>query len=394
MIRLYHCLCICLVALAIAPQYTYATDEDPQPTPMDASLLFPKNTPQINLGSAGVWGADFALTGFALGQNNSLPDNNDTAFKFSNLQVILQKKDGPLKFYTQAGSYSTLVIGKSYDQALRDSNNTFGYVPLAYFTYDVSPNWNVQLGKLSSLGGYESTFTFQNLNVQRGLLWDQTSSVSYGTQLNYVGEKMTASLSWTDGFYSNRMNWIGAAVGYEVADHHRIGASFVGAVGGNPQNSDATPLLQNNSQISNLIYQYDSDRWHIVPYLQYTLIPINQSVGILSQYNTMGAAILINYKRPLEAADSESGKKLSIPLRIEFLKEQGGSQNSSQTLFYGPNSRAWTFTLTPTLQFNRYFARLEGSYIQTINPMPGLTFGANGMAKSQVRGLLEIGFLY
>ena len=394
MIKLYRYLIICLTVLAVTPQSAFAIDEDPQPTPMGSSLLFPKNATQINLGSAGVWGADFALTGFALGQNNSLPDNNDTAFKFSNLQIIVQKKDGPLKFYTQAGAYSTLVIGKSYDQALRESNNTFGYVPLAYFTYEILPNWNVQLGKLSSLGGYESTFTYQNLNVQRGLLWDQTSSVSYGAQINYSDEKMTASLSWTDGFYSNRMNWFGAAVGYEVADHHRLSASFVGAVSGNPQNSDTTPLLQNNSQISNLIYQYESDRWLIAPYLQYTQIPMNQSIGILSNYSTMGAAVLINYKMPLLANNSELGKSLSVPLRIEYLKEQGGSAASQQTLFYGPNSRAWTFTLTPTLQFKRYFARLEGSYIQTINPMPGLTFGANGMAKSQVRGLLEVGILY
>ncbi len=65
-------------------------------------------------------------------------------------------------------------------------------------------NFNVEIGALPTLIGDEYTFTFENMNIERGLLWNQEPAVSRGIQLNDTYKKLTLSFSWNDGFYSNR----------------------------------------------------------------------------------------------------------------------------------------------------------------------------------------------
>ncbi len=61
--------------------------------------------------------------------------------------------------------------------------------------------------------GAESTFTYQNFNVERGLLWAQENAVNRGIQVNQtLGKYLTASLSWNDGYYSNRYSWLSGSL--------------------------------------------------------------------------------------------------------------------------------------------------------------------------------------
>jgi hypothetical protein len=61
---------------------------------------------------------------------------------------------------------------------------------------------------------------------------------------------------------------------------------------------------------------------------------------------------------------------------------------------YGPGSKAWSITVTPTYQLNSFFARAEFSYVGARDTTPGLAFGSDGNSKSQTRGLLEVGILF
>src|SRR6266446_2453410 len=54
-----------------------------------------------------------------------------------------------------------------------------------FLTGAPSDDWSIQAGKLSSLSGVEANFTFQNMNIERGLLWGQTANVSRGLQVNH-----------------------------------------------------------------------------------------------------------------------------------------------------------------------------------------------------------------
>ena len=81
-------------------------------------------------------------------------------------------------------------------------------------------------------------------------------------------------------------------------------------------------------------------------------------------------------------------------MRVEYISEKGGTNGSTQTILYGPDSSALSFTITPTIQYDKYFARAEGSVVRINNPEPGLGFGSYDAKRSQFRLMLEVGLLY
>jgi hypothetical protein len=73
---------------------------------------------------------------------------------------------------------------------------------------------SILIGELLTLIGAEYTFTFENMNIERGLLWNQENAVNRGIQVNGSFGKLSASLSWNDGFYSNRYTWLTGSLAY------------------------------------------------------------------------------------------------------------------------------------------------------------------------------------
>src|SRR5438093_501934 len=127
-------------------------------------------------------------------------------------------------------------------------------------------------------------------NFDAGLLGK--NAVNRGVQVNQTMGKFTASLSWNDGFYSNRYSWLWGSLAYTNGPHT---LSFV--AGGNYKQtafqSLATPL-QNNSNIYNVIYTYNKNGWLIQPYFQYTNVPDNLKIGVPKDATTTGEALLIS----------------------------------------------------------------------------------------------------
>jgi hypothetical protein len=357
---------------------------------MDDSLSFGGKGPTVDLDRLGLWTVTPVASALAYSQTNP----NAGAGDISNAQLLIQKSDGDLRFFIQTGLYSIPELGKPIPRTVSNTVNTFGYIPNASVSYSIDQNWSITAGKLASMGGYESTMTFQNLNIQRGLLWDQTSSVSNGTVVNYVKDDLSLALTWNDGYYSNKMNWLGASGSYQLNSKESIGLSWVGSTSGNSQNTNNTPLLQNNSQIVNATYKYNGDRWYIAPYLQYTAIPLNGSIGITSQYQTYAVALLANYRFPTKNLEGLGSARISLPFRVEYIQENGGSATSIDSILYGPDSRAVSLTITPTIQIDKYFARVEGSLVQVSNQQSGLGFGSYDTKSAQYRVMLEVGLLF
>ena len=94
------------------------------------------------------------------------------------------------------------------------------------------------IGALPTIMGAESTFTFQNMNIERGLLWNQENAVNRGIQVNQAFGKVTGSLSWNDGYYSNRYFWLSGALTY-VSGPHSIVFSGMGNLGQTPPQTPA-----------------------------------------------------------------------------------------------------------------------------------------------------------
>jgi hypothetical protein len=323
------------------------------------------------------------ITGFGMWQGNHVPGDSNTQAALSNGQVFLQKTDGWFQFYVQAGAYTVPALGTAFLQTDKTLSELYGPVPVAFLKLQAGKSTSFEIGSLPTLIGAEYTFSFENMNIDRGLLWNQENAVNRGIQVNQTMGKFTASLSWNDGFYSNRYTWLSGSLAYANGPH---AISFV--AGGNYGHTGfetyATPV-QNNGAIYNVIYTYTKGSWIVQPYYQYTNVPTNAAIGIAKGASTNGGAILLSYA-------FKHG--FSLPFRVEYITSSGNPTADSVNLMYGPGSSGTSVTLTPTFQYGGFFFRGDLSWVHASSITPGDAFGAAGANANQPRAVAEIGFIF
>ncbi len=323
------------------------------------------------------------LSGTGLAQTNHVSGDADHQGALSNGQVFIQKTDGWFQFYLQAGAYDILALGTPFLATDKTITDLYGPVPVAFLKLQAGKNTSFMIGSLPTLIGAEYTFSFENMNIDRGLLWNQENAVTRGIQVNQTMGKFTASLSWNDGFYSNRYTWLSGSLTYTNGAH---ALSFVG--GGNYGKTGyqnfATPV-QNNGSIYNLIYTYTKGAWIIQPYYQYTSVPTNASIGIVKGASTNGGAILL----------SRAFKKgFSLPVRWEYIASSGSAAENTVNLMYGPGSAGTSITVTPTFQYGGFFFRGDLAFVHVMDFAPNAVFGPLGTKDNQARVVGEIGFVF
>ena len=355
----------------------------PLPTPTITGPLQAALPMNLEAGPLGKLSLNGVVSGIGLFQNNAVSGNNPQEGAFSNAQIFFQKAEGWWQFYVQTGTYSVVSLGSPFVSNAKSNSDLWGPVPTAYVKLVPAKNTNVMIGILPTLIGAEYTFSFQNMNVERGLLWNQENAITRGVQINQTMGKFTASLSYNDGFYSNRYNWLTGSLTYTKGPHS---LAFIG--GGNLGQTNwqnlATPI-QNNGMLYNLIYTYTKGSWIIQPYMQYSDVPTNLKGGIPRGVSTWGGAILAS--RVLK-------KGFSLTGRWEYISSSGNAAANSANLLYGPGSAAWSLTMTPTYQYKKFFTRTDISFVQATNTTSGDAFGTFGTNTSQTRGVVELGFMF
>ncbi len=357
----------------------------PLPSPAMTGPLSARPPILFDAGPFGKLALDGVLSGFGVWQSNPVRNDQGGRADLSNGQVFLQKATGVSQFYLQAGAYNLSSLGTAVTSTEDTVTNFYGPLPVAYFKLAPAGSFSFLAGKLFSLIGAEYMFSFENANIERGLLWNQTSSVSRGVQLNYSRAKLSGSLSWNDGFYSNRWNWLTGALTYTFSSVNSMEFVGGGNLGHTRYATIASPAYQNNSSIYNVIYTHTAKTWAVEPYFQYTYVPAYLQIGVGRATSTQGEAILGSCTLP---------HHMSLAGRLEFISSSGSARNGSANLLYGPGSNAGSVTITPTYQKDAFFTRGEISYVWTGSYTSGEAFGPHNTSSSQVRGLLEAGFLF
>jgi hypothetical protein len=291
------------------------------------------------------------VSGLGLWQNNPFPADQRSLVSLSNGQFIFQKTEGFLQYYVQTGAYTLPALGAPYFNTPKATGDFFSPLPLASLKLAPTDAFSIQGGKLPTLIGAEYTFSFQNMNIERGLLWAQEPAISRGAQLNYTAAPLAFAFSWNDGFYSNRFTWLTGSATYTLDSSN----TFAVAAGGNYAHTNkvttTTPLFQNNETILNVIYTYNATPFTITPYFQYTHVPRSSTVGAFQSASTYGGAILANYT----FGENTALSGFSLPVRFEYIASTGNVANGAPNLLYGPGSNAWSVTVTPTYQYGIFF---------------------------------------
>ncbi len=360
-----------------------AKPADPQPLPMP-SMSGPLQTAPPREMEGGKLAVTGILSGIGWTEGNHVTGDDSSHWDISNAQVFVQKTTGWWQFYLQGGAYNLPAIGVPYLSTADTVKNVYGPFPQGYAKF-VKGNFNVEVGALPTLIGAEYTFSFQNMNIERGLLWGQENAVNRGIQLNWTHKKVTTAFSWNDGFYSNRYTWLTGSLAYAFNASNSLVFVGGGNAGTYAKSTLATPLALNNSQIYNLIYSYIKGAWVVQPYFQYTDVPTNPSIGILQGASTKGGAVLATYNFK---------RGFSLAVRPEYIKSSGNLASGSVNLLYGPGSGAFSFTVTPTYRKDAFFLRGDFAIVHATDSTPGFTFGTSGTSVNQPRGVLEAGFMF
>lgn len=322
------------------------------------------------------------LTGLGSWEDNpGFGDSSRGKAEVSNAQIEIQKTDGAVQFYVQAGYYNFPSLGAPFVATQRLTDATFKIVPVAFLKWQATPEVSIQVGKLPTLIGAEYTFTFENLNIARGLLWNQEPAVSQGVQMNYAKGPLTVSASVNDGYYSNHYSTISGLASYVISPKDTVAFAASGNTSETNVSRFVTPIAQNNGTVWNLLWTHTEGPWVINPYLQYTTTPKITKFGLLSSASTFGGAVLAKYS---------VNDKFNIAGRAEYITSSG----SQVALLYGTKSDAWSLTLTPTLQIKQWFVRGEVSYTKIQSGTVGAMFGKNGDKSDQVRAMVETGVLF
>ena len=336
----------------------------------------------LDAGDLGTIYVTGSATGTALFQTNytNATGDHQSLLDFSNAQVSVQKADGLVQFYLQAGEYSLPSLGLPYVRA-SSASEQFGPVPVAYLKLAPSDSFNLEAGKLPTLIGAEYTFTFQNLNIERGLLWNQEPAISRGIQANYVSGPVSLSVSLNDGAYTDKYNQMSGLVSYALAPSDTFSFAGSGVLGG-PGNP-SSPLA--NESVFNFIWTHISGPWSATAYGQYTDVP---RVAAFLQTSTWGGGALSNYA---------FGPNWSLGGRVEYVRQNAGSE----PLLYGRDSGAWSVTITPTYQYKLFFGQADLSYVESDRAVfgsslssPGPGFGTTGLKTAQMRLVFEAGILF
>src|ERR1035437_5488886 len=181
-----------------------ATAPVASPDPAPAALPTPSMTgplaalpPAIfDAGPFGKIAVNGILDGLGMWTGNYVAGDNSTQAALSNGQVFIQKPDGWFQFYLQAGAYNIAALGAPFLATDKTMTKLFGPAPVAFAKLQpgkTSPfkNTSLLIGELPTLIGAEYTFTFENMNIHRGLLWNQENAVNRGIQVNQVMGKFT-----------------------------------------------------------------------------------------------------------------------------------------------------------------------------------------------------------
>jgi hypothetical protein len=278
------------------------------------------------------------------------------------------------------------TLSVPFADAQHTVSNFYGPVPVAYLKLQAAKNTQFLIGSLPTLMGAESTFTYQNFNIERGIVWNQENAINRGIQVNQtLGKYLSAAISWNDGYYSNRYSWLSGSATLTKGPHSLV-YDGMGNLGQTVYQTSAMPNYLNNGYMHAVIYTYTKGPWIVSPYFQYGKVPTNTKVFVPKGTSATGGAINASYA-------FKSG--FSLPARLEFLTSSGSTSDGSVNMVgFGPGSGGVTFTATPTYQKGGMFLRSDLAVVHATSYAPGAVFGKTGTDANQFRAVLEFGFIF
>jgi hypothetical protein len=350
-------LCVRLPALIVAAFVLLgAASPSPSASPTPAPAATPTPVPEYSL--------DGSFSAF----------EGASDVEVSNALLVFTKNTGTFRFGVTAGAYNFAVVGQPIAPAIAPGVNTmlYGYVPDAYVAFVPDSHLTVSAGKLATLFGQENAYTFQNINIQRGLGWNAEPVVSRGVRATWTQGKFTGNFEVNDGYYGGTSSRaIEGLFGWAPGANTNL--QFVFIVPGADSASNPTAAVANKREYDLMLTQ-QAGKLQLLPYVLYMNSPSSTALGYTKNESALALVLLANYA---------FNASYTIGGRVESFANSSALNDASPNadfLGYGPGSSATSYTITPAYKMNTFFARMEYSFVQ-----------AKNVTSSQSRILVELG---
>lgn len=362
------------------------------PTPPPSPSPAPSPTAAPTPVSYGTIGGALGVFGFHSNNPNATgaldtANGNDLADRadLSNLLVNAAYTSGLFRAAATVGGYNFLTVGQAINSTFQHGANTNLYtvLPLVSLQY-ASKDGHVTViaGKLPPLLGQESNFTYQNVNIERGLGWSLEPVVSRGVHVGYVNGAWSAAAEENDGYYSGTKRALEYSLAWAPSSATTL--SFASIVPNRDTPPNPTAAIANKAEY-NLMYSHTIGKLQLSPYLLLVSSPASAALGYAQNESAFAAVLLGAY-----AFTSQ----YSVGFRYENVADRSSTSDmglNADLLGYGPGSAADTYTLTPTYKSGNVTLRVEYAHVVVRNAAAGLAFGSQGTLAIQNRFGFEIG---
>jgi hypothetical protein len=326
---------------------------------------------ELKLEPIGTINVNGAITVYTIHSNNKIvPNEYKTRYDVGSVIVSFSKPAEPFGFTLIGGAYATPVVGVGLSKTSQYTD-PFSPIPVAYVEYSPMKGLSVQAGKLPTIIGYESAFTYQNNNIQRGLVWNMQPVINNGVRLTYSADPFFVKLGVNDGFYTlsttDPKPALEASLGLTPIKDGSIALNVI------VPHKDSTT---NNREL-NLVASYTLDKFSLGADLLYVEAPESNRAGVPENAKASGVALHLSYDL----------KPFKLSGRIEYVVDNSDA-GGIDLVGLGNGNKGWTFTITPAYTKGPFFLRGELSYVNADQP-----FTVNGK-RDQTRVGVEVGFMF
>ncbi len=331
---------------------------------------------ELKAGFLGTLKVSGALTGYILHSNNT-SDSKKTRYDVGSALINLSKPAEPFGFTLIGGAYAFPVVGAGLLKT-SDTTDLFSALPVAYVEYVPVKELSIQAGKLPTLIGYESAFTYLNYYIQRGLVWNMQPVINNGVRLTYTTDLFTVKAGINDGFYTLSTSHPKPAFEGSIAITPIKGASLsLNLIIPDKSSRPNKTAFPANKREFNAIISYTYERLSFGMDLMYVEAPRDAVAQVPEKAKATGGCIHLSYHL----------KPITLSGRIEYVKDNSDA-GGIDLVGLGDGNRGWTFTITPSYSNGPLFLRGEVSHVEADNPF------TQNSKKSQTRFGVEVGFVF
>lgn len=316
-----------LVAAAATPSRSPSPSSSPTPAPTAAP------TPPVSIG------ADFTLFGFHTNNVSGIDP------QISNALITVNAGIGNVHANATVGQYSFPTIGFPILPANAPGANTQLYtaLPVAAVSYAFDSHFSLGAGKYAALLGQESPFTYQNLNIQRGIGWEMEPTISRGVQAAYTNGPYSLTVQENDAYYGGFQRAVEGLAGWSPSSNTNLQFAFI--IPGANTGPNPTTSIGNKAEYD-LMFTRQIGKLQLLPYFLWVNSPSSSILGYTSSENAYAGVLLANWA---------FSSAFSTPVRYEYAANQSSTSDTSPNadlIGFGPGSRVQTFTITPTYRFS------------------------------------------